>query len=50
MADPELVALMVMTTLESLAHRCTLYPPQGRTLDDLVDATTAMLVAYIARA
>ncbi len=45
--DPELVALMVINLLEAMAHRYTLYPPQGRETEQLERATVAMVVAYV---
>lgn len=45
--NPDLMATMIITTLETLTHRLTLYPPPGRTPAELEAGTVAMVVSYV---
>ncbi len=46
-AEPALVARMILSVVETLAHRHTLYPPPDFDIDTFERATTDMLLAYV---
>lgn len=46
-ADPELAARLVVQTVESITHTLVIHPAPGRAPAAYVDATVAMLAAYL---
>ncbi len=45
--EPELVAFMLTSLVETMAHRYTLYPPPDRAGAELESETVAVLAAYV---
>jgi len=46
-SEPGLMATMIVTTLDTLTHRLTLYPPPDRTSAELEAGLVAMVVGYV---
>ncbi len=45
--DPELLAYMVVHTMEALLHALVLQPPGSRSMEDVVEELTRMMMGYL---